>query len=532
MTSTQAGLLLEHIRRLAGTPPGSQRPDGQLLERFTLERDEAAFAALVRRHGPMVLNVCRSVLRHEQDAEDAFQATFLVLTRKADSIRQPEAVAGWLYEVAYRVAVKAQADAARRRAREQRAPLMAAADPTLDMTLRDLRRVLHEELHRLPEKYRVPLVLCYLEGRSHAEAAAHLGLGKGTFRGRLDRGREQLRRRLAARGVALSALLCAAAVAPKAAAESLVGSVARAAVLSVGDAAVPGAFSTKVSALAEGVIRAMFTSKLKIATAVLLAVSLIATGAGVLAHQAVTGTERPANPRSEVRSQRSEIGDQKPKLAAGKGEGKAAAAQANPGVDEMDFIAYAGRVLGPEGRAVAGAKLYLTEAVGYLKRPAPSPVYATTGADGRFRFQVSKAKFGDRFTVVTATAAKCGPDWVMVPVGGKRTDLTLRLVKDTLPLTGQIVDLEGKPVRGATLRVRQINAAKGEDLGPWLRAVKGKKGLSYEIEQKYIGRYTIALCPKATTDGEGRFRLDGIGRDRLVLAQIDGPASPASSSAS
>src|SRR5262249_15514142 len=179
MMSKQAGMILQHIRRLARSPGVSQPTDAQLLERFTTQRDQSAFATLVRRHGPMVLNVCRSVLHHEQDAEDAFQATFLVLFRKADSIRQPEAVAGWLYEVAHHVAIRAQADAARRRAQERRVCPMASADPTLDMTLRDLQRVLHEELRRLPEKYRLPLVLCYLEGRSQEEAAGHLGWSKG-----------------------------------------------------------------------------------------------------------------------------------------------------------------------------------------------------------------------------------------------------------------------------------------------------------------------------------------------------------------
>src|SRR5436305_1514211 len=160
MTSKQAGVILHHIRRLAAAPAVAQPPDAQLLERFTAHRDEAAFTTLVRRHGPMVLNVCRSILHHEQDAEDAFQVTFLVLVRKADSIRQPAALAGWLYEVAYHVAVKAQAETVRRRTEERRAIPMAAPDPTLDMTLRDLRRVLHKELQRLPEKYRLPLVLC------------------------------------------------------------------------------------------------------------------------------------------------------------------------------------------------------------------------------------------------------------------------------------------------------------------------------------------------------------------------------------
>ncbi|HKB04259.1 MAG TPA: RNA polymerase sigma factor, partial [Gemmataceae bacterium] len=189
MTSAQAGMVLRHIRRQGAAPRDSQTPDAQLLERFAARHDEAAFAALVRRHGPMVLSVCRSVLHHEQDAEDAFQATFLVLARKAGSIRRREAVAGWLYEVAHHVAVRAQADAARRRARERKAPPAPSADPTLDMTLRDLHRLLHQELRALPDRYRLPLMLCYLEGRSHEEAARLLGWSRGTFRGRLDRGR-------------------------------------------------------------------------------------------------------------------------------------------------------------------------------------------------------------------------------------------------------------------------------------------------------------------------------------------------------
>ena len=228
MTSAQAGTVLKHIRRLDAMPRAIQQPDAELLGRFAARRDGAAFADLVRRHGPMVLTVCRSVLRHEQDAEDAFQATFLVLARKADSIRERDAVAGWLCEVAHRVAVKAQADTARRRAREQRVPPMPAADPTQEMTLRDLRRALNDELRRLPERYRVPLVLCYLEGRTHAEAAVLLGWSKDTFRGRLDRGREHLRRRLASRGIALSAVLCAMAVAPRVLAEGRVDAVVRA----------------------------------------------------------------------------------------------------------------------------------------------------------------------------------------------------------------------------------------------------------------------------------------------------------------
>jgi RNA polymerase sigma factor (sigma-70 family) len=500
MTSARAGLVLQHLRRLARTCCTAGSADGQLLDRFTAHRDEAAIAALVQEHGPMVLNVCRSVLRHEQDAEDAFQATFLVLARKAASIRQPEAVAGFLHEVAYHVAVKAQAHAARRRARERRAAPMAAGDPTMDMTVRDLQRVLHEELRRLPDKYRLPLVLCYLEGRSHEEAARQLGWSKSTFRGRLDRGREHLRRRLAGRGVALSALLGALAVVPRATAEALVESAVRAAV---------SAPINRAVALADGVLRALFTYKLKVATAVLLVVGLVATGAAVLAQQALGARGRPvARQQTEGRSPR-------PKPAA------APEAPQPPAADVTDAIAYGGRVLGPEGQPVPGSKLYLT--LSYREPRSPLPASATTGLDGRFRFVAPKAEFGEYFTVVTATAANHGAGWVEVPADSKRDGLTLRLVADDVPVTGQVVDLEGKPVVGATLEVQEIRAAPLEDLGPWLEAARGKKGKSLELQNQYLGRYTRALSPQVTTDAEGRFRLSGIGRNRLIQAQLDGP---------
>jgi RNA polymerase sigma factor (sigma-70 family) len=500
MTTAQTGLVLQHIRRLAGARSAVQPPDAHLLERFTAAHDDAAFAALVRRHGPMVLNVCRSILRHEHDAEDAFQATFLILARKAAAVRKPDALAGWLYEVAYHAALKARSDAARRRIQEQKALPLASVDPTLDMTLRDLHRVLHEELRQLPDKYRVPLVLCYLEGQSQGQAAKQLGWSEGSFRGRLDRGRERLRRRLARRGVALSALLCATAVAPRAAAEALVDSVVRAAGPSALDGTTLGVLSARVSALAEGVTRAMFLSKLRIITAMLLLVSLV-TGAGALAA------------REGAKSHEAATDDAKPSAATVK----------PPAMDEKEDIVYRGRVLGPDGQPVAGAKLYVTLAVGYLHWPEPSPEYGTTGPDGRFQFMVPKAKFGDEWTVVTAAGAKHGPGWVQVPESGARDNLTLRLVDDNEPVTGQIVDLEGKPIPGVTLTVMQINAAAREDLGPWLEAVKNKKGLSYQLEHQYLKGYTIALCPKVTTDAAGRFRLTGIGRNRLVLAQLDGP---------
>jgi RNA polymerase sigma factor (sigma-70 family) len=170
MAAGQIGTVLRYLRGLV--PPASNEvTDGPLLERFAARRDEAAFAALVQRHGPLVLGVCRGVLGNDADAEDAFQATFLVLARKAGSIARRSSVGSWLYGVAYRVALKAKVSAARRRAHERRAGAMSkpgrdetASRHLTESACRELQPVLHEELHRLPEKYRAPLLLCCLDG--------------------------------------------------------------------------------------------------------------------------------------------------------------------------------------------------------------------------------------------------------------------------------------------------------------------------------------------------------------------------------
>jgi RNA polymerase sigma factor (sigma-70 family) len=182
--------------------------DEQLLD-FFLSRAvgdaEAAFQVLVSRHGPMVLGVCRHVLNQQQDAEDAFQATFLVLARKAGSIRDRRVLGRWLYEVAYRIAVRARVNAQRRRSHERQGAEMSATVPEVDAAWSELRPVLHEEISRLPEKYRTPVILCYLEGKTNEEVAHQLRWPVGTVKGRLARARDLLRSRLTRRGLALSA---------------------------------------------------------------------------------------------------------------------------------------------------------------------------------------------------------------------------------------------------------------------------------------------------------------------------------------
>lgn len=201
--------LIGLLRQLQPTLP----TDREALAAFVARRDEAAFAAIVRRHGPMILRVCRRVLRHDQDAEDACQATFLVLARKAGTVGRAEALANWLHGVAVRTALRARRDAARRQARDQLAAVAAPADPAEALAWHDVQVLLETEIERLPPAFRAAFVLCHLQGRSRAEAAADLGISENTLSSRLARARDRLQRRLAHRGVHLSAALAATALA-------------------------------------------------------------------------------------------------------------------------------------------------------------------------------------------------------------------------------------------------------------------------------------------------------------------------------
>ncbi len=202
--------LLHRFCTLVATHTAAEVPDRELVERFTRQRDESAFEVLLRRHGPMVWRLCRRVLRHEQDAEDAFQATFVVLARKAPSLRRQEAVGAWLYGVARRIALKARARDARRRERESLVPERSPLDPLDEISVREAQTVLDEELLRLPARYQAAVLLCCLEGLTRDEAAARIGVSVSTLKSRLEEGRRRLRERLARRGLSLSAVLASA----------------------------------------------------------------------------------------------------------------------------------------------------------------------------------------------------------------------------------------------------------------------------------------------------------------------------------
>ena len=211
----QIDCLIRYIRRIAS--PATSDTDAALLNRFLTNRDSEAFAALVRRHGSLILCVCRRLLSDSHDAEDAFQATFLVLARKASSVRPASALAAWLHGVAYRIALRLRGARARRRQREVPISELALpgrfSDPLAELSTRETLCILHEEVQRLPQVYRLPVILCCLEGLSQEEAARRLGWTAGTVKGRLERGRKQLHERLVKRGLTLMAALAAAEIA-------------------------------------------------------------------------------------------------------------------------------------------------------------------------------------------------------------------------------------------------------------------------------------------------------------------------------
>src|SRR5262245_47153199 len=293
MATGRADTLLRHIRTLAACAT-DDLPDRELVRRFAARRNEAAFEALLHCHGPTVLSVCRRVLRNLHDAEDAFQATFLVFARKAASLRAADSVGSWLYGVAYRLALKARTSAARRREHEGRLLKRPPTDPLEEVSVREAQAVLDEELARLPGKYRAPLVLCCLEGLARDEAAQQLGWPAGLLKSRLEQARELLRRRLARRGLVLAVPLLAAALAEPASAAvpaALAATTVRAALpFAAGGAA---AASARATALAQGALLEMFLTRLRAAAAVLLVLATAAAGAGLLARQAAGRADDP-----------------------------------------------------------------------------------------------------------------------------------------------------------------------------------------------------------------------------------------------
>jgi RNA polymerase sigma factor (sigma-70 family) len=272
--------------------------DGELLERFAIARDEAAFEALVAKLGPMVLGVCRRILTDPHDVDDAFQATFLVLVRRARSIRDRDLVAPWLHGVATKVARRARSESIRRAGRERVAVFEEAQDesPGINPEWPELRAMIDEEIERLPENHRRPVILCDVEGLTREEAALQLGWTLNMVRGRLERARSRLRGRLTRRGLAPSGGLMALLATPPNLSPVLLATTCRAACSFAIGRVGAGVASTSAVALCRGVLNMMLLSKLKVGLAVVISTGFVATGTGMLAAQAPGAKQDPAKP--------------------------------------------------------------------------------------------------------------------------------------------------------------------------------------------------------------------------------------------
>ncbi len=516
MASVHLGAALRQIHGLfeAGTVAGLT--DGQLLERYLARRDESAFAALVMRHGPMVLGVCHSVLRGSPEVEDAFQATFLVLIRKAGTIRGRDAVGGWLHRVAHRIAAEAGRDRSRRDRRECGAVdpsnLVAAGGALADD---DWRTSLHQELARLPERFRQPVVLCYLEGKTHAQAASELRWSEATLRRRLADARGLLHARLTRRGVAVSSAALVAALASRATAAvppGWIDALARAAA----DPSAGQVASAAATRLARSVVRSLLASQARTTAnvmTVLLATSLVA---GHLVPAGPVLADDPARPSPAD-------------------PGSSAAKEK---ADPMETLTVRGRVLDPDGKPFAGARIYAypfehARNSDKVFDPGPPAPDATSRADGRFQFAIADPGFETlqvqatwAHPTVAALAPGFGPAWTSFTTTNEARDLTLKLVKDDVPIVGRVVDFEGRPVPGVTVRPVGVYASPAEDLTDWEAAMARAKDLSDRAMGKLPRHLELFRWGKdltVTTDAEGRFRMAGIGRERVVSLWIEGP---------
>jgi RNA polymerase sigma factor (sigma-70 family) len=295
MASPRLTDVLHYLDVLAGSTRNDVRGDAELLEHLG-QCDEGAFQTILQRHGALVWGVCRRVLNETHDAEDAFQATFLVLAKQASSIRRQESLAAWLHRVALNISLTAKTGISRRRFHERQAALMTQTASEYDIPLHDWQPILHEEVDRLPKKYRLPVILCYFQGQTHEETARQLGWPLGTVKGRLARARDCLRARLARRGLAVSATCFSPALAGETLAtapSALVTSTLQAARQLMSGVALASLVSPRTAALVEGMCKGVFGSMAAMGTAIVLGMTVLAAGLGLAAHY-MTGLAAPA----------------------------------------------------------------------------------------------------------------------------------------------------------------------------------------------------------------------------------------------
>ena len=517
MSSVPRDRVRSSIDRLFGEGTVAGQTDARLLQRYIADGDELAFEALVRRHGPMVLSVCRRVLGEPHDAEDAFQAAFLLLARKARSIWVEGSLGGWLHRVAWRIALEVKSDAGRRRERERQAAERAGGPLASDPGPDDTAAAIHEEIDRLPERYRRPVVLCYLEDMTYQQAASQLQWTEAATRGRLAKARALLRTRLTRRGVTLAGagLVAEGVITPGSAAAvppPLRATAVRAARhVALGESAGAGAVSASTMTLARRAARSMMMARLR---AVAATAFVVATMTG-LAAMGMGGNE----PRPESADRVAEV-DDAPRSSPDPAKGR-----------DGKTVDFRGKVLGPDGKPAAGAGVF-TVAHRLWDESGGPVLRAKADAEGAFRFTVPGSEFDATVEqgpwsnfIVLASADGLGPDWVELkkPAEGP---IELRLVEDSVPIVGRILDLQGRPVAGAKVTRSVIKVEGPGGIDPYLKLIRDDpmQASNHNFARSYWAGLGLPGQPASVaTDADGRFRLAGIGRDRLVDLTVEGP---------
>jgi RNA polymerase sigma factor (sigma-70 family) len=512
VANAQLGTVLQQLRKLASTGEGNAASDGELLDRFAKQRDEAAFVTLLKRHGPMVLHVCRRIARHEQDTEDAFQATFLLLAGKPGSIRKQASLASWLHGVAYRLALAARGKEARRQICERRAADMRRTSATPEAAWQELQTILDEALQQVSPRYREPLLLCYLQGKTQEEAARHLGCPLGTVRSRLARGRARLKQLLERHGVHLSTSALAAALlandAPAAVPAILVHNTARAA-FGYAAGTIPAALvSERVAALLQRGLQIMATTKLKTAAIFMVALGMIGAGVTSLATQGL------ASPQAVHAHSQNELADPPAeKMPASEAKSGPANIAPKPGDDASGKeMTVQGRVLDHQDRPVAEAKLLV---------PQGDQNVVTLGySDPNGRF-IIKLPLGMEECDVVAYRQGHGVDWIHLPAPTATPEITLRLPRD-VPITGRVLNTEGKPIPGVSVSLMSLSVPADERLDDYLAGWLKNLRDGVSSPRKRLNMPLASIGGPATTDKEGRFGLHGAGAERIALVRFCG----------